>query len=100
MPGNRGLLTINGSFARSENCDRDFNRLSQTFGVHEELDHIRENTNRDLSPKAQQNALKLAFDASQDTRELQIHPTDPTKMMRVTNSLTPRIGKHARRVPP
>jgi hypothetical protein len=28
MPTNRGLLTISGSFARSENCDKDFNTLS------------------------------------------------------------------------
>jgi hypothetical protein len=31
MPTNRGPLTISGSFARSENCDKDFNSLSQTF---------------------------------------------------------------------
>jgi hypothetical protein len=28
MPANRGPLTISGSFARSENCDKDFNTLS------------------------------------------------------------------------
>jgi hypothetical protein len=28
MPTNRGPLTISGSFARSENCDKDFNTLS------------------------------------------------------------------------
>jgi hypothetical protein len=28
MPANRGPLTISRSFARSENCDKDFNSLS------------------------------------------------------------------------
>jgi hypothetical protein len=28
MPANRGSLMISGSFARSENCDKDFNTLS------------------------------------------------------------------------
>jgi hypothetical protein len=28
MPANRGPLTISGSFARSENCDKDFNNTS------------------------------------------------------------------------
>jgi hypothetical protein len=27
-PANRGPLTISGSFARSENCDKDFNSMS------------------------------------------------------------------------
>jgi hypothetical protein len=53
MPTNRGPLTISGSFARSENCDKDFNTLSQTFGIHEELHHMRESTNMDVDPPAQ-----------------------------------------------
>jgi hypothetical protein len=52
MPANRGPLTISGSFARFENCDKDFNSMSQTFGVHEELHHIREATNMDIDPPA------------------------------------------------
>jgi hypothetical protein len=48
MPINRGPLMISESFARSENCDKDFNNMSQTFGVHEELNHIRESTNMDV----------------------------------------------------
>jgi hypothetical protein len=89
MPANRGPLTISGSFACFENCDKDFNSMSQTFGVHEELHHIREATNMDIDPPAQQNAPELSFDASKDTREHQIHLTDPTKMARVSNSLSP-----------
>jgi hypothetical protein len=89
MPANRGPLTISGSFACSENCDKNFNSMSQTFGVHEELHHIREATNMDIDPPAQQNAPELSFDASKDTREHQIHPTDPTKTARVSNCLSP-----------
>jgi hypothetical protein len=89
MPGNRGPLTISSSFTRSENYDKDFNALSQTFGIHEELHQIRESTNMDVTPKAQQNAPELSFDASKDTNEHQIHPSDPTKTARVSNSLSP-----------
>jgi hypothetical protein len=88
MLGNMGPLTISGSFARSDYYDIDFNNLSQKFGIHEELHHIRENTNMDVSPEAQQNASELSFNTSQDMREHQIHPTDPTKTARVSNSLT------------
>jgi hypothetical protein len=51
MSGNRGPLTISSSFARCENCDKDFNTLSQIFGIHVELHHIRESTNMDVTPK-------------------------------------------------
>jgi hypothetical protein len=88
MPANRGPLTISGSFARSENSDEDFNTLSQTFGIHEELHHIRESTNMDITPAAQQNTPELSFDASKDTRERQIHPTDPSKTTQVSNYLS------------
>jgi hypothetical protein len=89
MPANWGPLTISGSFAYSKNCDKDFNSMSQTFRVHEELHHIRKATNIDIDLPAQQNAPELSFDASKDTQEHQIHPTDPTKMARVSNSLSP-----------
>jgi hypothetical protein len=89
MPTNIGPLTISESFARLENCDKDFNSISQTFGVHKELNHIRESTNMDVDPPAQQNAPELSYDASKDTREHQIHLTDPTKTARVLNSLSP-----------
>jgi hypothetical protein len=33
--------------------------MSETFGVHEELHHIREGTNMDIDPPVQQNAPEL-----------------------------------------
>jgi hypothetical protein len=66
MPANKGPLMISGSFARSENCDKDFNSMSQTFGVHEGLHHIWESTSMDVDPPTQQNTPELSFDASKD----------------------------------
>jgi hypothetical protein len=88
MPANKGRLTISGSFACSKDCDKDFNTLSQTFGIHEELHHIRESTNMDMTPAALQNTPELSFDASKDTREHQIHLTNPSKTARVLNFLS------------
>jgi hypothetical protein len=88
MPRNSGPLTISGSFTCFENCVKDFNTLSQTFGIHEKLLHIRESTNMDITPTAQENASELSFNASKDTREHQVHPTDPTKTAQVSNSLS------------
>ena len=35
MPGPRGVITINGSFVRSDRCDREFHKISETFGAHQ-----------------------------------------------------------------
>jgi hypothetical protein len=91
MTANRGPLTISGSFASFENSNKDFNSLSQTFGVHEELHHIKKSTNMDVDPLAQKNAPELSFDASKDTWEHQIHPMDPSKTAQVSNSLSPAL---------
>src|SRR3954466_5315194 len=37
MPGSAGVPTINGSFIKSGQCDRDFHRISDTFGAEPEL---------------------------------------------------------------
>src|SRR4051812_4343961 len=40
MPGSTGVLTVNGSFIKSDQCDRDFHKVSDTFGVEQELREI------------------------------------------------------------
>ena len=35
MPGPRGVITVSGSFIRSDRCDREFHKISETFGAHQ-----------------------------------------------------------------
>ncbi|KAK1662699.1 hypothetical protein QYE76_050858 [Lolium multiflorum] len=38
MPGNNGTnITVYGSFSRSDNCDRDFQRIAAKFGLQQEI---------------------------------------------------------------
>jgi hypothetical protein len=38
MPGNNGTnITVHGSFSRSDNCDRDFQRIAAKFGPQREI---------------------------------------------------------------
>jgi hypothetical protein len=38
MPGNNGTnITVYGSFSRSDNCDRDFQRIAAKFGSQQEI---------------------------------------------------------------
>ena len=38
MPGPKGVITISGSFIRSDRCDREFHKISETFGAHQTSD--------------------------------------------------------------
>src|SRR3954471_14903780 len=40
MPGSAGVITINGSFIKSDKCDRDFHKVSDTFEAEQELTEI------------------------------------------------------------
>src|ERR1041385_1788203 len=35
MPGPRGVITVSGSFVRSDCCDKEFHKISETFGAHQ-----------------------------------------------------------------
>src|ERR1041385_4367890 len=50
MPGSAGVLTINGSFIKSDQCDRDFYRISDTFGAEQELREIAMVTDKSTFP--------------------------------------------------
>src|ERR1044071_8701511 len=50
MPGSTGVLTINGSFIKSDQCDCDFHRISDTFRAKQELREIAMVTDKSTFP--------------------------------------------------
>ena len=40
MPGPAGVIIINVSFIKSDQCDRDFHEVSDTFGAQQQLKEI------------------------------------------------------------
>ena len=52
MPGPRGTITVHGSFTRSDNRDKDFNKISEFFGMQQELTNIGMSTNHNILPDA------------------------------------------------
>src|ERR1041385_3575248 len=82
MPGSAGVITVNGSFIKSDNCDRDFHKVSYTFGAEQELTEIAMATDKSIFPLASRSESKeygreLKIDS--DTVTHQAHPTDPEK---------------------
>src|SRR5664279_343930 len=85
MPGPKGTITISGSFTRSDNCDTDFSKISQLFGMQEELAQLAKSTDHSILPLSQKTAPETEFNATKDTR---VHPTDASKTVMVSTSLS------------
>ena len=86
MPGSTGVLTINGSFIKSDQCDRDFHKISDTLGADQELREIAMVTDKNIFPLASRSESKdygPIFSIDSDTVTHQVHPTDPDKTVRV-----------------
>jgi hypothetical protein len=39
MPGPRGIITVKGSFELSDLCDKEFHKMTQTFGMIADMDN-------------------------------------------------------------
>jgi hypothetical protein len=70
-------ITVKGTFALSDKCDRDFHKLSESFGMQAEYEATKLTTNHDGMPDGGRPLQEQAFDTSKDSKEVQIHPTDP-----------------------
>ena len=87
MPGPKGIITVYGNYKKSDICDIEFNRISQSFGTQQELDEIAATTDHSVPLMSQKTAPEMEFDLKKDTTKYQVHPTDPTKTVRVSNTL-------------
>ena len=86
--GPQGVFTVNSNFQRSNDCDLQFSKLSESFGMQEELAELRESMDFNDLPDEPKNAPGLAFESRSNTRAHQIHPIDPTKTALVSTTLS------------
>ncbi|XP_010233280.1 uncharacterized protein LOC104583193 [Brachypodium distachyon] len=87
MRGPYGIITIRGSFTRSDNYDREFHKLAEPFGKQAELTSLKETTDNDVLPMTKKAPQQMEFSTKSDTTEHQVHPTDPSKTVLVSSSL-------------
>jgi hypothetical protein len=50
IPGPKGTITVQGNFEVSNTCDKEFNRLAQTFGMTAEYARLKDETNHNVLP--------------------------------------------------
>jgi hypothetical protein len=89
IPGPRGTITIQGSFELSNTCDKEFNRLAQTFSMTAEYAKLKGETNQNVLPDVGWSLPDQAFDATQDLKKIQVHPMDPNKTTSIAVNLDP-----------
>jgi hypothetical protein len=89
IPGPKGTIMVQGSFEVSNTCDKEFNRLAQTFGMTAEYARLKGETDHNVLPDIGRSLPDQAFDATQDSKKIQVHPTDPNKTTSIAVNLDP-----------
>ena len=98
--GPKGVITVKGNFKKSDLCDCEFSKISDTFGMEATMADLAVSNDRTLMPEHKKQAVDRYFSTSNDTRTHQVHPTNPSKTVKVSPQLGPRIGRRARRISP
>jgi hypothetical protein len=89
IPGPKGTITVQGSFEVSNNYEKEFNRLVQTFGMTAEYARLKGETDHNVLPDVGRSLPNQAIDATQDSKKIQVHPTDPNKTTSIAVNLDP-----------
>jgi hypothetical protein len=87
--GPKGTITVQGSFEVANTCDREFNRMAQTFGMIAEYEKLKGEMDHNVLPDVGRSLPDQAFDTTQDSKKIQVHPTDPNKMTSIAVNLDP-----------
>jgi hypothetical protein len=89
IPGPKGTIIVQGSFEVANTCDREFNRMAQTFSMIAKYERLKGETDHNVLPDVGRSLPDQAFDTTQDSKKIQVHPTDPNKTTSITVNLDP-----------
>jgi hypothetical protein len=89
IPGSKGTIMVQGSFEVSNTCDKEVNRMAQTFGMAAEYARLRGETDHNVLPDVGRSLPDQAFNATQDSKKIQVNPTDPNKTTSIAVNLDP-----------
>jgi hypothetical protein len=89
IQGPKGVITVRGSFEVSNTCDKEFNRMAQNFGMIAEYTRLKGETDHNVLPDVGRSLPDQAFDTTQDSKKVWVHPTDPAKTTSIAVNLDP-----------
>jgi hypothetical protein len=84
-----GVITIKGSFEVSDTRDREFNKMAQTSGMMAEYARLKGETDHNVLPDVGRSLPDQAFNSTQDSKEVRVHPTNPAKTTSIKVDLDP-----------
>jgi hypothetical protein len=87
--GPKGTIKVQGRFEVANTCDREFNRMAQTFGMTAEYERLKGKIDHNVLPDVGRSLPDQAFNTAQDSKKIQVHPTDPNKTTSITVNLYP-----------
>jgi hypothetical protein len=87
--GPKGTITVQGSFEVANTCDKEFNRMAQTFGMTAEYERLKGETDHNVPPDIGRSLPDQAFDTTQNSKKIQVHPMDPNKTTSIAVNLDP-----------
>jgi hypothetical protein len=64
IPGPKGTIIVQGSFEVANTCDREFNRMAQTFGMTAEYERLKGETDHNVLPDVGRSLPDQAFDTT------------------------------------
>jgi hypothetical protein len=80
---------VKGSFEVSDTCDMEFNRMAQTFDMTAEYAQLKGETDHNVLPDVGRSMPDQSFNTTQDSKKVQVHPTDPAKTTSIAVNLDP-----------
>jgi hypothetical protein len=89
IPGPKGVIIVRGSFEVLDTCDKEFNSMAQTFGMIAEYVWLKGETDHNVLPNVGRSLPDQAFDATQDSKKVRVHPTHPAKTTSMPVNLDP-----------
>src|SRR3954465_11821298 len=77
MPGPRGMITITGNQKKAEECFQKGSKIADAQMAVVELQEYQKNADLSDLLRARKPAMDSAFQSSDETKPIHIHPTDP-----------------------
>jgi hypothetical protein len=68
--GPKGTITMQGGFEVSNTCDKEFNKMAQTFGMTAEYERLKGETHHNVLPDVGRSLPDQAFDTIQDSKKI------------------------------
>jgi hypothetical protein len=89
IPGPKGVIIVQGRFEVSNTCDKEFNKMAQSFAMTAEYARLKGEPDHNVLPDVSRSLPDQAFDATQDSNKYWVHPTDPNKTTSIAVNLDP-----------